>query len=49
MHGMPASAARRARPASLSTLQRETPGSEPIGSSWLSPSHTNKGQMKSDG
>ena len=32
-HGMPSSAASRARPASWSTLHRLTPGSEPIGSS----------------
>ena len=30
-------------------LQRLTPGSEAIGSSQSRPSHTNKGQMKSDG
>ncbi len=46
---MPSSAARRTRPGSLSTLHRETPGSEPIGSSQFSPSQTNKGQMKSLG
>ena len=32
-----------------STLQRLTPGSEPIGSAQLRPSQMNKGQMKSDG
>ena len=39
----------RARAGSRSTLQRETPGSEPIGSSQSDPSQTNSGQMKSLG
>ena len=46
---MPAACASLARSTIRSTDQRETPGSDPIGSSTPCPSVTNRGQMKSLG
>ena len=48
MHGMPRSRASRALAARRSTLHRRTPDSAAIGSSQLSPSQMNKGQMRSE-
>jgi hypothetical protein len=49
MQGIPSAAASLAFAAIRSTLQRLTPGNEPIGSAQSRPSQMNKGQMKSLG